>query len=124
VNAEIDEHRGRLPKQPEMKPSGARADLLSACRGNPGDPASLRAGAVRILLTQDDGAKGFDRMKGEGLSFQVTVRQSVDAIAAEFERHGGTLDTEPTTAPWGARIIRFRDPDGFRFTISSSEGAA
>jgi uncharacterized glyoxalase superfamily protein PhnB len=85
---------------------------------------SLRAGAVRILLTQDDGAKGLDRTKGEGLSFQITVRQSVDTIAAEFKRQGGVLDTEPTTLPWGVRIIRFRDPDGFRFTISSTEGAA
>jgi uncharacterized glyoxalase superfamily protein PhnB len=85
---------------------------------------SLRAGAVRILLTQDDGAKGLDRVKGEGLSFQITVRQSVDAIAAELKRQGGILDTEPTTMPWGVRIIRFRDPDGFRFTISSTEGTA
>jgi uncharacterized glyoxalase superfamily protein PhnB len=84
---------------------------------------SLRAGAVRILLTQDDGAKGFDRVKGEGLSFQITTRQSVDAVAAELKRHGTVLDTEPTTVPWGARIIRFRDPDGFRFTLSSTEGA-
>jgi uncharacterized glyoxalase superfamily protein PhnB len=85
---------------------------------------SLRAGAVRILLSQDDGSKGLDRAKGEGLSFQITIRQSVDAIAAEFKRRGGVLDTEPTTLPWGVRIIRFRDPDGFRFTLSSSEGAA
>jgi uncharacterized glyoxalase superfamily protein PhnB len=84
---------------------------------------SLRAGAVRILLTQDDGAKGFDRVKGEGLSFQITIRQSVDAVAAELKRHGAVLDTEPTTVPWGARIIRFRDPDGFRYTLSSTEGA-
>jgi catechol 2,3-dioxygenase-like lactoylglutathione lyase family enzyme len=84
---------------------------------------SLRAGAVRILPTQDDGAKGFDRVKGEGLSFQITTRQSVDAVAAELKRHGTILDTEPTTVPWGARIIRFRDPDGFRFTLSSTEGA-
>ncbi len=81
---------------------------------------SLRAGAVRILLTQDDGAKGLDRVKGEGLSFQITIRQSVDELAGEFKRRGGVLDTEPTTMPWGARMIRFRDPDGFRYTISSS----
>ncbi len=85
---------------------------------------SLRAGAVRILLTQDDGAKGWDRVKGEGLSFQITTRQSVDSIAAEFKRHGAVLDTEPTTMPWGPRIIRFRDPDGFRFTLSSSAETA
>jgi uncharacterized glyoxalase superfamily protein PhnB len=85
---------------------------------------SLRAGAARILLTQDDGAKGLDRVKGQGLSLQISIRQSVDAVAAEFKRQGGVLDTEPTTFPWGARVIRFRDPDGFRFTLSSTEGAA
>ena len=82
---------------------------------------SLRAGTVRILLTQDDGAKGLDRAKGEGFSLQITTRQSVDTIAAEIKRQGGTLDTEPTTMPWGPRIIRFRHSDGFRFTISSAE---
>ena len=84
---------------------------------------TLRAGAVRILLTQDDGAKGLDRAKGEGLSLQITTPQSVDAVAAEIRRHGGILDTEPTTMPWGVRIIRFRDPDGFRFTLSSPHAA-
>jgi len=33
---------------------------------------------------------------------------------------GSTLDTEPTTMPWGVRILRVRDPDGFRLTISST----
>ena len=84
---------------------------------------SLQAGAVRILLTQDDGAKGLDRAKGEGFSLQITTPQSVDAVAAEIRKHGGILDTEPTTVPWGVRIIRFRDPDGFRFTPSSPHGA-
>ena len=84
---------------------------------------TLCAGAVRILLTQDDGAKGLDRAKGEGLSLQITTPQSVDAVAAEMGRHGGVLDTEPTTMPWGVRIIRFRDPDGFRFTLSSPHAA-
>ena len=93
-------------------------------RGGKPIAVTLRAGAVRILLTQDAGSKGLDRVKGEGLSFQITIRQSVDAIAVEFKRRGGVLDTEPTTVPWGARIIRFRDPDGFRFTLSSSEGSA
>jgi uncharacterized glyoxalase superfamily protein PhnB len=93
-------------------------------RGGKPIAVSLRAGAVRILLTQDDGAKGLDRVKGEGLSLQITIRQSIDAIADEFKRRGGVLDTEPTTFPWGARIIRLRDPDGFRFTLSSNPGAA
>jgi catechol 2,3-dioxygenase-like lactoylglutathione lyase family enzyme len=93
-------------------------------RGGKRIAVSLHAGAVRILLTQDDGSKGVDRVKGEGLSFQITTRQSVDAIAAGLMQHGVVLDTEPTTYPWGVRVIRFRDPDGFRFTISSPAGAA
>jgi hypothetical protein len=40
--------------------------------------ASLRAGAVGILLTYDDGWKGLDRAKGEGLSLQITIRQNVE----------------------------------------------
>jgi len=81
---------------------------------------SLKAGDVRLLLTQDDGAKGLDRAKGVGMSFQITTRQDADALAASVRSHGGALDTEPVTAPHGARIFRLRDPDGFRFTISSS----
>jgi len=81
---------------------------------------SLRAGAVRILLTQDDGSKGLDRPKGEGFSLQITTKQGADELAAAIKAQGVTLDTEPVTAPHGPRIFRVRDPDGFRFTISST----
>jgi uncharacterized glyoxalase superfamily protein PhnB len=81
---------------------------------------SLKAGAVRILLTQDDGAKGLDRAKGVGFSLQISTQQSADALAGGIKSRGGQLDTEPVTMPHGARIFRLRDPDGFRFTISSS----
>jgi len=36
---------------------------------------SLKAGAVRILVGQDDGAKGLHRVKGEGFSLQITTRE-------------------------------------------------
>ena len=52
---------------------------------------SLRAGAVRLLLTQDDGAKGLDRQKGDGLSLQITTRQDVDALAAQIKSQGWSL---------------------------------
>ena len=81
---------------------------------------SLKAGAVNLLLTQDDGAKGLDRAKGEGFSLQISTAQSADAIAGRAKRHGAVLDTEPTDMPWGPRIFRLRDPDGFRWTISSA----
>jgi len=80
---------------------------------------ALRAGAVRILLNQDDGAKGMNRAKGEGFSLQFITAQSVDDIAKRIKDLGGTLDTEPADTPWGARMFRVRDPDGFKFAISS-----
>jgi uncharacterized glyoxalase superfamily protein PhnB len=79
--------------------------------------ASMRAGDVRILLTQDDGAKG-ERQKGDGFSLQLTTSQDIDAIAAGAKEAGCVLDTEPADM-WGVRAFRLRDPDGFRWTISS-----
>ena len=80
---------------------------------------SLKAGSVRILIGQDDGAKGMDRVKGEGFSLQITTAQNLDDVAKRIKEAGGTLDSEPTDMPWGARMFRLRDPDGFRLTISS-----
>jgi uncharacterized glyoxalase superfamily protein PhnB len=79
---------------------------------------SLRADVVRILLTQDDGSKGLDRVKGVGFSLQLTTAQDIDALAARAKAAGASLDTEPTDA-FGARVFRLRDPDGFRWVISS-----
>lgn len=79
---------------------------------------SLRAGVAKVLVTQDDGAKGVDRVKGQGISLQLTTRQDIDAIAQRAKAAGATLDTEPMDA-WGVRVFRLRDPDGFRFVVSS-----
>ena len=80
---------------------------------------SLKAGTVRILLGQDNGAKGWDRDKGQGFSLQFTTAQSADALAERIRARGGTLDTEPTDTQWGTRVFRLRDPDGFMLVISS-----
>jgi uncharacterized glyoxalase superfamily protein PhnB len=80
--------------------------------------ASVRAGDVRLLLSQDTGARGTERTKGEGFSLQMTTAQDIDALAAAVVARGAELDTPPSEA-WGARFFRLRDPDGFRFTISS-----
>jgi uncharacterized glyoxalase superfamily protein PhnB len=79
---------------------------------------SLRADAIRILITQDDGAKGLDRAKGDGFSLQITTGQDIDAIAARAVAAGAELDSPPADA-WGVRVFRLRDPDGFRFVVSS-----
>jgi len=83
---------------------------------------SMRAGTIRILLTQDDGAKGIDRVKGEGFSLQITTAQDIDALASNAKRAGAVLDSEPADA-WGARVFRLRDPDGFRLVFSSPRNA-
>ena len=80
---------------------------------------SLKAGAVRILIGQDDGARGLDRPKGEGFSLQITTVQPVDEIAKRIKERGGTLSSEPADTPWGARVFRVQDPDGFKLVISS-----
>lgn len=84
---------------------------------------SLSAGEVRILIGQDDGAMGSDRVKGQGISMMITTAQDVDVIARRIKDFGGTLETEPTDTPWGARVFRVRDPDGFKLVVSSEKQA-
>ena len=79
---------------------------------------AVEAGNVRLLLNKDNGAKGWDRTKGDGMSFQITTDQDVDAIARRITDYGWALDTEPEDMPWGARAFRVRDPDGFRWSVS------
>jgi uncharacterized glyoxalase superfamily protein PhnB len=83
---------------------------------------SLKAGLVRLLLSQDDGSRGLDRARGEAISLRITTHQDIDALAESIKAQGVALDTEPMSAH-GYRIFRLHDPDGFRFTVSSPQGA-
>lgn len=76
----------------------------------------LVAGACELGLTQDDWAKGRDRVKGVGVGFYAETGQSLDLIASLAREHGIEPDG-PKKASWGARILEFVDPDGFRLTI-------
>ncbi len=80
---------------------------------------ALKAGDVRIVIGQDDGAKGWDRVKGEGFSLHFSTAQDVDEVAGRIKAKGGTLDMEPADMPWGARAFRITDLDGFKLNISS-----
>ena len=82
---------------------------------------SLKAGSAHILINQDDGAKGLDRVKGQGCSFMFTTAQNVDDLANQIKATGGTLESEPADMPWGPRVFRLRDPDGFLLVISSEK---
>jgi len=81
---------------------------------------ALKAGEVRISINQDDGAKGWERVKGEGFSLRITTDQNVDEIAARIKEHGGTLDSEPADMHWGVRLFSVRDLDGFKLSISAA----
>jgi uncharacterized glyoxalase superfamily protein PhnB len=80
---------------------------------------ALKAGSVRIMINQEDGAKGWDRTKGEGFSLQFMTEDNLDEMAAKIKASGSTLDTEPADMPWGVRMFRMRDPDGFKLVFSS-----
>lgn len=79
---------------------------------------ALKAGAVKLMLNQDDGAKG-ERVKGEGFSVYITTAQNIDELATRIKAAGGTLESEPADMRWGARLFRLKDPDGFRLVIAS-----
>jgi catechol 2,3-dioxygenase-like lactoylglutathione lyase family enzyme len=77
----------------------------------------MKAGTCRLGLTQDDWAKGRDRVKGVGVRVWCTTVQDIDGIAARIKGAGQTLSEEPTDQPWGGRTVAFDDPDGFHVTI-------
>ena len=79
---------------------------------------TVSSGPVRISLNQDDGAKGWERVKGLGFSFNVRTNQDIDEFAKRIKEHGGTLVMEPTDMSWGVRMIRLHDPDGYKIAIS------
>jgi uncharacterized glyoxalase superfamily protein PhnB len=84
--------------------------------------AAIVAGDVRIILNQDDGKLGWDRIKGQGLYLQLNVEgpADVDAAAARIKAAGaGTLLDEPADRPWGVRMFNFKDLDGFKLGVST-----
>lgn len=77
----------------------------------------LKAGAVDLMLNQDDFAKGRDRHKGEGVRVWWSTAQSLDALAAAIRAKGAKLDYGPDETPWGDRAFGITDPDGFHITV-------
>ncbi len=83
--------------------------------------AVISAGEVRLVLNQDDGKLGWDRVKGQGFYLQLNVAglADVDTAAARIKAAGGTLIDEPADRPWGVRMFQFKDADGFKLGIST-----
>lgn len=83
--------------------------------------AVISAGDCRIVLNQDDGKLGWDRIKGQGFYLQINVagKADVDAAAARITAAGGTLLSQPADRPWGVRMFQFNDLDGFKLGVST-----
>jgi uncharacterized glyoxalase superfamily protein PhnB len=79
----------------------------------------LQAGAVVLLLAQDDFAKGRDRTKGVALRLFCATLQEIDALAAAIVERGGVLAHPPRDESWGTRDFAVVDPDGFQLSITT-----
>jgi uncharacterized glyoxalase superfamily protein PhnB len=83
--------------------------------------AVVVAGNCQLVLNQDDGKLGWDRIKGQGFYLQINVAAAadVDAAAGRIKAAGGTLLSEPADRPWGVRMFQFYDLDGFKLGVST-----
>jgi uncharacterized glyoxalase superfamily protein PhnB len=81
--------------------------------------AALVAGSVTLLLSEDDGKAGSDRIKGRGFRLHLSTAQDVDVLAGYVRERGVELHEGPTDMPWGARAFTVIDPDGFKLTIAA-----
>ena len=79
----------------------------------------LKAGTVRLGLSQDDGKKGRDRVKGVGMRLYIEANDDIDAVAARAKASGLTLAGDPHDTEWGNRAFEVIEPSGFALTIGS-----
>ena len=82
--------------------------------------AMLKAGEARLGLSQDDGKKGLNRVKGVGVRIYVEAADDIDQVAARAKKAGITLAKEPHDTDWGTRAFEVTEPSGFLLTIASS----
>ena len=81
--------------------------------------AMLKAGNARLGLSQDDGKKGRDRVKGAGMRLYVEAADNIDLVAARAKASGIALTREPHDTDWGSRAFEVTEPSGFLLTITS-----
>jgi len=81
--------------------------------------AMLKAGEARLGLSQDDGKKGRDRLKGVGMRLYIEAADDIDQVAARAKAAGIALKTEPHDTEWGSRAFEVTEPSGFALTIAS-----
>lgn len=79
----------------------------------------LKAGNAHLGLSQDDGKKGKDRVKGIGVRLYIEATDDIDAVAARAKAAGITLTSEPRDTEWGSRAFEVTEPSGYLLTIAS-----
>jgi len=79
----------------------------------------LSAGESTLMLTQDDFAKGRDRVKGIGMRMYIETEQDLGPLAQQARAAGLTVEGDPAPLPWGPMGFSLSDADGFKFTISA-----
>jgi uncharacterized glyoxalase superfamily protein PhnB len=85
--------------------------------------AMLKAGNARLGLSQDDGKKGRDRVKGVGMRIYIEADDDIDDVAARARAAGVTLQREPHDTDWGSRAFEVTEPSGFMLTIGSKSSS-
>ncbi len=78
---------------------------------------TLRAGTCELNLSQDDGAKGRDRRKGEGIRLWLETVQDLDALAERAESFGAQITSWPAAQEWGVRSFSADDLDGYHLSF-------
>ncbi|HET7295057.1 MAG TPA: VOC family protein [Vicinamibacteria bacterium] len=79
----------------------------------------LKAGACELGLSQDDWAKGRDRVKGVGVRIWAQTVQDIDALGRRIAAAGWKLTEAPHDQPLGGRALSLDDPDGYHLTVFS-----
>ena len=79
----------------------------------------LKAGSVQLGLSQDDGNKGRDRVKGVGMRLYIETGDDINEIAKRAKAAGVALTSEPHDTEWKSRAFEVTEPSGFLLTISS-----
>lgn len=79
----------------------------------------INAGGSVLGLSQDDFAKGKDRVKGVGMRLYLETDQSIEELAEQAKASGIKLAEGPGPM-WGGQMgFTVTDPDGFKMTISN-----
>ena len=85
--------------------------------------AMIKAGDAHLGLSQDDGKKGRDRVKGVGIRIYIEANDDIDQVAARAQAAGINLVKAPHDTDWGSRAFEVTEPSGFLLTIGSTPPA-